>query len=68
MTKLVAVGSHIAVKDLSLPKGVTVVESADDIVVSAVAVAEEAEPIASIDMSAIGSSSTKGSKKEESAE
>lgn len=67
MTKLVEIGAHIAVKDLVLPKGVTVVEAGDEIVVSAVAAQEEVEPVASIDMSAIGSSSTKG-KKEESAE
>jgi large subunit ribosomal protein L25 len=67
MTKLTDVGSHILVKDIVLPKGVVAVEAADEIVASAGAAHEEAEPVTSIDMSAIGSSAPKGKKEEDAA-
>ncbi|MDO8572356.1 MAG: 50S ribosomal protein L25 [bacterium] len=69
VSSLVALESQILVKDINLPKGVTLITHADDVVVSVAAArkAEEEEVVAPIDLSAI-EVEKKGKKEEEGAE
>ncbi|MEK7579490.1 MAG: 50S ribosomal protein L25 [Patescibacteria group bacterium] len=69
LSLLVAYGDTITVKDISIPAGVTVINSMDDIVASVSEAKEEVidEPVAAIDMEAI-EVEQKGKKEEEGAE
>ena len=55
VSSLVALESQILVKDINLPKGVTLITHADDVVVSVAAArkAEEEEVVAPIDLPAV---------------
>ncbi len=69
VSSLVALDSQILVKDINLPKGVTLITHADEVVVSVAAArkAEEEEVVAPIDLSAI-EVEKKGKKEEEGVE
>ena len=69
VSSLVALESQILVKDINLPKGVTLITHADDVVVSVAAArkAEEEEVVAPIDLTAI-EVEKKGKKEEEGVE
>jgi len=69
VSSLVALESQILVKDINIPKGVTLITHADDVVVSVAAArkAEEEEVVAPIDLTAI-EVEKKGKKEEEGAE
>lgn len=67
LAKLVDIHSHITVGGLVLPKGVKVLDDAEEIVVSAAEAAKEEEaPVATVDMAAI-EVEAKGKKDEEAA-
>lgn len=69
VSSLIALDSQILVKDIDLPKGVTLVTHADEVVVSVAAArkAEEEEVVAPVDLSTI-EVEKKGKKEEEGAE
>lgn len=64
LSKLAEVDDHIAIKDLIVPAGVRVLNNPEDVIVLASKHAEESEESATLDMSSIEMSTTKGKKEE----
>ncbi len=67
ISTLTTIDAHISAKDIVLPKGVTLVESPDEVVVAVTAPQEEKEETGPVDLSAI-EVEKKGKKEEETPE